>query len=316
MKTCAACGKTSLAPTNIGGKDICKICYMKIHGSSWNKDEYFDSLNDLNKWKTKAIDSAKKCSFPDEVINTINNFFQKEIDKGFIKSFYGQEGQWIALYKDYFVIDTKDYFDRDEINKQLKLRGAINTIAKTLTTDNSTLMNTGMNMISGIIPGGKFVRNGVKLAMGAAIDAAKSNANDPKVKEQPTLPTQVIAYKGVRTLRYEDYDKIIHVNGSDKCPSYFYILGDNVPPYMFFFDHSYESEASEFEGDLLELFNSHSKPIPKDETESPKEIEQSHNSPMSLEAGVDGIRKFKQLLDEGIITEEEFLKKKKELLGL
>ena len=46
------------------------------------------------------------------------------------------------------------------------------------------------------------------------------------------------------------------------------------------------------------------------------ELEESTHSDDNSEKSIDEIRKYKKLLDEGIITQEEFDKKKKELLGL
>ena len=42
----------------------------------------------------------------------------------------------------------------------------------------------------------------------------------------------------------------------------------------------------------------------------------STNTPVQDVSAADEIRKFKALMEEGIITEEEFLAKKKQLLGL
>ena len=44
--------------------------------------------------------------------------------------------------------------------------------------------------------------------------------------------------------------------------------------------------------------------------------QQISNSPVSVRSDAGELRKFKQLMDEGIISEEEFEKKKKQILGL
>lgn len=49
------------------------------------------------------------------------------------------------------------------------------------------------------------------------------------------------------------------------------------------------------------------------ETDNPVD---STNTPVQDVSAADEIRKFKALMEEGIITEEEFLAKKKQLLGL
>lgn len=46
-----------------------------------------------------------------------------------------------------------------------------------------------------------------------------------------------------------------------------------------------------------------------------EQLKQAQSSTNSLQSSADEIRKFKQLFDDGIITEEEFNKKKKELLN-
>lgn len=51
-------------------------------------------------------------------------------------------------------------------------------------------------------------------------------------------------------------------------------------------------------------------------TETTQQIEQSLSAPQTSSSAADEIRKFKDLLDDGIITQEEFDAKKKELLGL
>ena len=45
-------------------------------------------------------------------------------------------------------------------------------------------------------------------------------------------------------------------------------------------------------------------------------VSYTHLTETSITSGADEILKYKKLLDEGIITEEEFLSKKKQILGL
>ncbi|CAK7002269.1 DUF4429 domain-containing protein [Tissierella sp.] len=47
-----------------------------------------------------------------------------------------------------------------------------------------------------------------------------------------------------------------------------------------------------------------------------EELQQKEINPTSNTSNAEEIRKYKELFDEGIITEEEFDKKKKELLGI
>ncbi len=49
--------------------------------------------------------------------------------------------------------------------------------------------------------------------------------------------------------------------------------------------------------------------------EKVEELQQRSSSNTSV-SGADEIKKYKELLDEGVITEEEFNKKKKEILGI
>ena len=44
--------------------------------------------------------------------------------------------------------------------------------------------------------------------------------------------------------------------------------------------------------------------------------DEQENVPVQMVSNADEIRKYKELLDEGIITQDEFMIKKKELLGV
>lgn len=72
-------------------------------------------------------------------------------------------------------------------------------------------------------------------------------------------------------------------------------------------------EAAQDENSIM--FRKKDNDVARQIKEKIEEIQQRGSNNTSV-SGADEIKKYKELLDEGIITEEEFNKKKKEILGI
>lgn len=114
-------------------------------------------------------------------------------------------------------------------------------------------------------------------------------------------------------------EKVTHIDfKADGLQPGAIIVGDDAKMFSFIVSYKFDAVAK-----VLETFNSACDKILKEITTDP-EIENNSSEPeplildpdYSITSAADEIRKYKSLLNDGIITQEEFEAKKKQLLNL
>lgn len=291
MERCISCGKATIMPEYLGAVAFCKVCSLKIQLPFW-KNKLFENSNKLQKQKEHVLASAINKGFSNDAIRALTNYFEAEENKGFIGAIDGGFGQTLRAYRDYSIINTdENLFNIDEMSKSYA------QILRSTEThmgffDDPKIQSTLVNSLLK----GRIVETGIGLAKSAAIDAAMGGIFPQKSKIQVVF--------GDRFIQYKDYSDVELVN-----------IGNSEPGCLRFYNQSRE---------VLFFFNSNTV-LKKRVSSLYKSIHECFVERVTKQGNMikanqvdsfEAIRKYKALLDEGIISQEEFEQKKRELLNL
>ena len=288
MSKCDCCDNIVQILNKIGKNSICKECYSRINIKEWNENNYFNN-SDVDKNRNKILKIADKNKFSKSIIEDINNHFDKKIQKGLFKVIDGYQDQILKIFDTCCVIITKDSFDKDT---------AYENYAEVLKRNKQKVNSsteTAINVVKKIATGG-IVKAGIALATDAAIKSSSNTKTDKK---------KFKVYRGEHKIEYCDISKI-EFQSVDKNEVGFVRIStiNNVSTedVVFLFNEDFIMDGvQEY---MIEKIES----IHKDNIQNQKQIDDSSIP--------DEILKYKNLLDVGAITQEEFAAKKNELLGL
>lgn len=290
MKKCEACGISVLLPQKLGKTNLCKKCYDLIDIPELKRTKYFDQ-NELNKGREKVLKVANDNNFPLKTINYINEYFDKKLSNGWLYTLNGGKGQILRVYSEYITITTTESFNEEEINIEYKK----------LIHSKSDTLKLGSEVLNEIT----HLRNPLskKNIVRMATDLATNKFNSSK-------ENMIDSKRGDVNLKYSNYDYVC-LRLPEKDENLGFILLRNTK--------ARENGAS----DIFFFFNNSSNVKKKVEIVYPviegyilKSQSQKLNSITQDKSLATELRELKSLLDDGIITEEEFTKKKKQLLNL
>ena len=328
MEICRACGKKSLMPEKYGNVLLCKVCSMRILSPAWKSKEY-SSNDEVDKQKEKVIKFANTNGFPTEVIEGIAKFFENKKIDGLIKIFHGHRGQILTVCETHCIIDTMQNFDYKETEKAyLKLmtpgkRGG-NASLDIFDSVISTYTDEGRlgSVVGGMLTGGGSLKKQImQVGKKIAVNAITKQLTGDNQRGTEGKPIILSVQSGERIAKYSDYDivKFIEPVGEEeygliKLQNSKY-ENDSEEDVLFFFgsDSNTKKEARQWYEfikkkvkDINEVLKT-SIPV----NEAPVIVQKAPTS-----STADEILKFKQLLDLGAISQEEYDVKKKQLLGL
>ena len=294
MKKCDACGQNVSNLQVLGEAQLCNSCYGKIsNNEAWKEDDYSEN-EEVEKNRKKVLKIATKYGYPASVIDGINKHFDSYIQVGLIDTVYGKS-QELKVFETHCVLETYGNFDDDEMAKQY---------AKLIRKGNQSglISNNVVKAVVHGVMGGGILSAGMSLAKSAIIDAAV----DAVAPERASFKVR----KGKVALDYAIYDtvefqKVVSVGFEDEL-GYMRFRCSQQPANeaVFFFTHNYAAE---------EMYNYICDRI--DEYKRNSLIESIKPQKEQISAA-DELLKYKQLLDIGAITQEEYSAKKKQLLGL
>lgn len=323
-------------PEEYGNSCLCKICSMKILSPTWKNKEY-STNEEIEKQKEIVMKNAAENGFPTKVINDLADFFTSKKVEGLVKNFDGHSGQKMAVCDSYCIINTTGKFDYKEIEKAyLKLmipeeRGQKPSadMLDGLKTTQKAVDIIG-DVVGDILPvKGSLKRQIVKTGKSFALKA---------ISEQLSGGTKAMrgVQWGERLVDYGEYQIVKFVEPVGKEAYGFIRLQkseyeeDSEEDILFFFssDEDIKNEAKvlyEFIRKRVKVIKEESEisnRAPSSQMGSVQSASQQHGE--APEAAVetvslsvaDEILKFKQLLDMGAITQEEYDAKKKQLLDL
>jgi len=319
MEKCLNCGKTVLIKTCFGNETLCKNCDSLVNASSWNKRD-FASMEDLLEKKNNALQLAKTNNVSERVVDAIEKYFDEYIKDGFVTSINGRAGQKLTIFENYCIVNTKsesaktslvnmfyqfDYDDDDD--------------------DDVLSVDDKLNLAKGVLRGG-LIKTGIGVAMSAGLkQSAKEQQAEKKEREREKKLEKLIKV-GDKKILFKDICDVETFSNSNTSNGYLKFIPSGVNPGelyecdYFFFNNSIPFESKKIKQKVENVKKVLEEKIEKAVTEEKKKVAQEvpkeSETKMNDDSRFDEIRKYKQLLDEGIITEEEFQAKKKELLNL
>ena len=336
MAYCMACGKRVISTVAFGRISLCENCGSLINIWSW-KDRMFDSMEQLVAWKNYAIQSAVYYNMSQGIINEITNFFDEYIKMGFVTTIDGKAGQILKVFCNHCVISTKNE------SKKAELVNCICQLHEDEEIDDG-LISAGdrANVVKGLMSG-RLVQTGVGVVLSATMNQKeKEREAERKTKERNRLAERLVSV-GERQVNFSNIS-LVEISSNDKSyRDYLTFVPKGVSlhesPFeceYFFFKKSRSSESNLIKQKLEWIKNIIINRIAVLERERivaaeqaqrtyqekmvATQIEQAKRIAEAVQPSkpdvFEEVRKFKNLLDEGIITEQEFVSKKKELLGL
>ena len=344
MATCEACGKNSIFPETYGSLTLCKKCSMKILAPTWRGNVY--STNDeLIEQRDSVLKMARRARFPQSAVNALAKYFNDQIIKGLVKIFAGGAGQNLVVFEDHLSIDTQEDFDYEEVREAYRAlmtpsqRGrGTKEPEKKPEIDGEMLAGAARDVLSGLAFGGGLGRSVVRAGAGIATGMmAKSQMSE---KPQAAANVELRVAQGMRSYKYSDFEDVQlrlpvgeeeygfleFQRGSEPDPAkdvfFFFVEGD-----------SRKKGAKELHGYMQERVAKIAEERARREREAREEARakaraareakdaliaqalQSSQQPAQLSAP-DELMKWKQLLDAGAISQQEYDTKKAQLLGI
>ena len=298
MLMCSVCGETVVEYKKIESSLLCNKCFKKIDIYEFNRRD-FEDRTQLAECEKKVIDKATKAKFPESVIASIQKNFSKKVSEDWLYTYSNLEGHKIKVYKNYASIITTEDFDMEEVKKKFY---SLMSNQKEI----SALGEFGKGMISDLtrLKNPLTMKNMMKNISKAAISSQNSSINEKD------SPLKFKCIRGNQKVLYSDYDYVDLIRSKNDDGIGFIYFGnskDDRKYSLFFFDNSYVSKVKEIRKVLSQMI---------EESNKEKELERKQNEVHNEMSDFDKLRELKSLLDEGIITEEEFNLKKKEILKL
>lgn len=341
MATCGVCGKNSIFPETFGALTLCKKCSIKVLSPAW-KNKVFTTNDEIKAERDSVIRMARNSAFPESAINALAHYFNDQILDGLIKLFDGGAGQVLAVFDDHFVIDTQEEFDYEEIEDEyrammtpsLRGKGAYDPEEESR-IDGQMISSAVQNAISGLAFGGSIGRGVMRASAGIASEiASKSKIKDAVSKEIADIELKVTF--GLKELSYSDFeDAVLRLPVGEEDYGFIRFQKGSEPnpskDYLFFFDDDDDDKKGikKLHAIMQEKIILFAEERAQQEREAKIKArgERASQDALLIQAAIasaqqpqlsapDELMKWKQLLDAGAITQDEYEVKKKRLLGL
>lgn len=297
MAICDGCGNSVLIPNKVLGHTLCLKCAMTLKVSAWkNKD--FETNEEVISMKSDVIFSASRAGMSGNVIQTVADYFDSQIEEGLVYKFYGGEDQILKVYEDYCQIITLEDFDEDEMSKKYARSMKKGVSLESIFSDGAAVKSLAMGLISKK----SLVKTGMSLASSVVLNSA--------IDHYFPGNADVLATPGIKTINYidcEDIKLMKHNTDREECIGAIKFLLNSSKEYNFFYSYN-NSSAKNVCTTINELVGQ----IKAEQQAN----ERTKSNLVGASTVADEILKFKELLDVGAITQEEFDAKKKQLLNL
>ncbi len=301
MMNCDGCGLTVRTLHPIGTGKLCKKCFSKIEKTGFNKKKGdFEDNIEVEDARKKALQIAYKQQFSPIIIDGLNKHFDSMIEQGLFCSVNGSENQILKVYDSHCILITYDNFDVDEASKKYGAARKRNQPTESLISANTVAKAARSFLTGGILGAGITI----------AADAVASTAvNYIPTKEGFSVHkgSYRIDYKNIGNVEYKNRDNDEDAVGFIRFQSaYSQNSNDDI---VFLFRTSENKAKSAYNFICDKVRDAHSIPV------QPKIVAEP-TSQTPLIDPIEQVKKLKELLDMGILTQEEFDAKKKQLLNL
>jgi hypothetical protein len=254
-----------------------------------------------------------------QIEKSVEDYFDEYINKGFVMALDGKAGQKLLVFSDHCIVTTKSESKKDELVSRFDeyidhdIDDDDNDELKTL----SNIGKLGKSLVKG-----NFVATGISMAAGSMMNETIKEMKEEKAYELRKRKAKSIINVGDRILNLNEYSKVETYWASNKLYGYVqFVPKGKKSKDMFDCDYFFYNLGVLGQNFILKkkielLKNTLNKMITSLPSKVENEVKEEVVSKKSSNDNFADIRKYKELLDEGIITEEEFNQKKKELLNL
>ncbi len=303
MVSCACCGQLVRQLHPIMNNNICAACLKKLNIAELKQDDYDDNES-VERNRKHLLKIAQRNKFSQDIIDALNQHFDNEIQPDLIMTTYNQYAQKLKIYKTHCVLSTPSGFDHEEAFKEYNkiLNSSSHSPEILFSADDFKLL--AKNVIKkGVING--TIKTGLSIAASGAFSSSTDNT---------TSNNKFKIIEGDYTIDYIEYDCIDVQRANNNTSGYirfrksgFNTQSDHI---VFLFTNECEDD------DAFTALNKWATETRQAHIKRQEELAEQIARQGSTLSAADEIVKFKNLLDQGIITQEEFDIKKKELLGL
>ena len=341
MEKCKACGSLIILGKTFGKTNFCMVCASTANVSSWVSRD-FSSLEELNLKKNEILQKVTASNMSKAGIEAITNYFDEYNKEGFITTINGKAGQTLKIFKNYCVVNTKNEDKKNElINMFYQFDDEI--VEDCIAHEGSALSASDKKALAQGIMSGKWIQAGIGAVVSATIsNEEKEIALEKKyaLKKQHCerlikVGDKRIDFKKIKSV--EIYTRSGATNGYLKFVPKGVASTNLYSCEFFFFNNSIPFESKKIRKkaeEILDIINDRIFAIDEEEKiaatiaaekkaekQAAVQAEQikkmvEHATQQSKTDAFEEIRKYKQLFDEGIISEEEFNTKKKQILNL
>lgn len=322
MHACGCCGEKVQHLQQVGVVKICDKCFKRINISAWKKTEFEDN-KEVETCREKVLAIAEKNNYPESVIQGINQHFNKKLQTGLLCAVRSDCGQRLKVFTSRAQIFKTEDFDREEMATEYgKLQfgsGKKRTQANQYSVSNfaKDAMKAGkaIKTVSQIVRPGGVARATVNLAL----SLAEKSTQNAKTENADHIKGVFKATGKSFNIDYNIYDCVEY----QKC-------GENEIGFIRFINSGARNRREE---DVLFFFDCDDEKIEEAYDLICECVEKARKARMKKEAMLsqkqsddivatneghvsvaDEILKFKNLLDMGAITQEEYDAKKEQLL--
>ena len=312
MEKCMSCGKNALFTIDFGRTILCRNCAAAVNVSAW-KNRDFESTDDLTRKKNDAISRALANCIAPNIVTEITGYFDEYTDNGFEKTIDGKAGQTLKVFKDYCIITTKNERKSDDLKREFYQfeDKDVDDNDELLSPDNKKRLMKGLMS-------GRLIKTGIDVAVSATINKQeKEKTAKLRAQEREKRIDQLITV-GERRVTWCVFDsvKILTKSGCNYGCLRFSKKGTDIiyNSEYFIFNNSIPFESKRIRREVEAIQRTINKRIQDYQGAEVARTATNHSS--KTEDVFSEIRKYKGLLDDGIITQDEFITKKKQLLGL
>lgn len=318
MAKCMSCGKTALLTSNFGNVILCKTCASLINVSTWSSRD-FASMDEVVNQKNEALEKATANNFSTAIIDELTRFFDEYIDAGFVTTINGKAGQTLKVFSSYCIITTKNEGKKTELENMFY---QFDDEDDDYDDDEILSSDDKRNIVKGLMSG-KLVQAGIGAAVSATLNQQEKEKQSAKKSHDRHKKLARLISVGERRVDLRTIEDIETFSKANTANGYLRFVKKDAGANRlynseyFFFNNSIPFETKKIKQRIETIKNILNEQIItlKYEQKNEKQAEKKTVQPNKTDA-FEEIRKFKQLLDEGIISEDEFNTKKKQLLGL
>lgn len=309
-------------------------CASTAHVSSWIARD-FTSIEELNTKKSEILQKANASNMPKDGIDAITHYFDEYINAGFVTTINGKAGQTLKIFSDYCIINTKNESKQDELVDMFYQFDDLDDDDD----DDAVLSATDKKALAQGLMSGRWVQAGIGAVVSASINQEEKEKAEIKKRHTLHKRREKLVIVGERRIDLKKMDCAEMFTKSNAENGYLRFIpkgvahSDLYSSQYFFFKNTIPFESKKIRKRVEEARDIINDRIIAIEVEAQVAAEKKAERQATAQAKkikkiveeatqenksdvFEEIRKYKQLLDEGIITQEEFDTKKKQILKL